>query len=103
MFPQFQRVVTLSVMVILVALFTWIYARYRQQRVYLWMFGWAAIVVHFAGMLLASFSLIPDTLAAWLAYTTLLFAACPFFLSVSPACAAPRRQAVVWIGIVAPA
>ena len=52
MFPQFQRVVTLSVMSILVGLFTWIYVRDRQPRARLWMIGWACIVAHFAGMLL---------------------------------------------------
>ena len=82
MFPQFQRVVTLSVMSILVGLFAWIYVRDRQPRARLWMIGWACIVAHFAGMLLFSFGLIPSRLADWSAYSTLVAAASAFFLSV---------------------
>jgi signal transduction histidine kinase/DNA-binding response OmpR family regulator len=101
--PQFQRVVTLSVMVILVALFTWIYARDHQQRLRLWMIGWSFIVVHFLGGLLVSFSLIPGTMGDWLAYATLVFTACAFFLSVCPTGTTPVRRAVFWAAIVAPA
>ena len=82
--PQFQRIVTLSVMIILVGLFTWIYSRDHQQRLRLWMIGWSFIVVHFLGGLLVSFSLIPAMLGDWLAYATLVFTACAFFLSVCP-------------------
>jgi hypothetical protein len=52
--PQFQRIVTLSVMIILVGLFTWIYSRDHQQRLRLWMIGWSFIVVHFLGGWLVS-------------------------------------------------
>jgi signal transduction histidine kinase/DNA-binding response OmpR family regulator len=101
--PQFQRVVTLSVMVILVALFTWIYAREHQQRLRLWMIGWSFIVIHFLGGLLVSFSLIPSALGDWLAYATLVFTACAFFLSVCPTGSTLTRRAVFWAAIVAPA
>src|SRR5579863_4843721 len=101
--PQFQRVVTLSVMVVLVGLFTWIHARDRQAAVRLWMIGWGFIVLHFLGMLLASFSIIPGVLADWLAYATLLFTACAFFLSVCPTCSTRTRAAVYWAAIVLPA
>jgi signal transduction histidine kinase/DNA-binding response OmpR family regulator len=101
--PQFQRIVTLSVMVILVALFTWIYAREHQQRLRLWMIGWGFIVIHFLGGLLASFSLIPGVVGDWLAYATLVFTACAFFLSVCSTCSTPARRAVYWAAIVAPA
>ena len=101
MFPQFQRVMTLSVMIILVALFTWIYHREHQQRIRLWMIGWMAIVVHFAGNVLWSFHLIPDRLALWLAYTTLIFAACPFFLSVCHL-ATLRGRVLFWAGLFTP-
>ena len=74
MFPHFQRVLTLTVMILLVSLFTWIYSRERHQRVRLWMIGWICILVHFTGMTLESYSLIPTTLASWLAYSTLLLA-----------------------------
>ena len=53
----------MSVMMILVALFTWIYQRDKQQRVRLWMIGWSAILVHFGVSLLASFHLISSSLA----------------------------------------
>ncbi len=103
MFPQFQRVVTLTVMSILVGLFAWIYMRDRQARARLWMIGWACIVAHFAGMLLVSFALIPARLADWSAYSTLIFGASAFFLSVYP----PRRstvgRALFWCALVAPA
>ena len=90
-------------MIVLVALFVWIYARDRQQRVRLWMSGWCSIVAHFAGMLLASFSLIPAKLAEWLAYATLIFAASAFFLSVCRTMTTTRRRMVFWLGIVTPA
>ena len=101
--PQFQRVVTLSVMIVLVALFAWIYAREHQQRLRLWMIGWGCIVIHFLGMLLASFSLMSHTVGDWLAYATLVFTACAFFLSVCPVCITPTRRAVYWGAIVASA
>ncbi len=103
MFPQFQRVVTLSVMSILVGLFTWIYVRDRQPRARLWMIGWASIVAHFAAMLLFSFSLIPSRLADWSAYSTLVAAAAAFFLSVCRTRGTPLGRVLFWAAIVAPA
>jgi signal transduction histidine kinase/DNA-binding response OmpR family regulator len=100
--PQFQRVVTLSVMVVLVALFASIYTREHQQRLRLWMIGWGFIVIHFLGMLLGSFSLMPSAVGDWLAYATLVFTACAFFLSVCPVGSTPARRAVYWGAIVAP-
>lgn len=101
--PQFQRVVTLVVMSILVGLFTWIYLRDRQPRARLWMIGWACIVVHFAGLLMSSFGLIPRRLADWSAYATLILGASAFFLSVGRKRAARRDQFLFWGGIVTPA
>jgi signal transduction histidine kinase len=103
MFPQFQRVVTLTVMVLMVALFTWIYSRERQQRVRLWMIGWICILVHFTGSALDSFSLIPPLAATWLAYATLIFAASAFYLSVSRTCSTARRTMLFWAGLFSPA
>jgi PAS domain S-box-containing protein len=103
MFPQFQRIVTLSVMSILVGLFYWIYQRDRQQRARLWMLGWAAIVVHFAGMLLFAFKLIPSRLADWSAYATLILGAAAFFLSVCRPRATVPGRLLFWAGLVAPA
>jgi len=102
MFPQFQRVVTLSVMSILVGLFTWIYVRDRQPRARFWMIGWSCIVAHFAGMLLFSFKLIPSRLADWSAYSTLVFGASAFFLSVCPSRGNVRDRFLFWCAIVAP-
>lgn len=103
MFPQFQRIVTLSVMSILVGLFAWIYRRDRQPRARLWMIGWACIVAHFAGMLFASFGLIPPRLAEWSAYATLIFGASAFFLSVCRARVGRLGRSMFWAAIVAPA
>jgi PAS domain S-box-containing protein len=103
MFPQFQRVVTLSVMSVLVGLFGWIYARDRQPRARLWMIGWACIVAHFAGMLLFSFGLIPSRLANWSAYSTLVAAASAFFLSVCRTRGTPMGRVLFWAALVTPA
>jgi signal transduction histidine kinase/DNA-binding response OmpR family regulator len=102
MFPQFQRVITLSVMIVLVTLFTWIYTHEHQQRIRLWMIGWIAIVVHFAGNVFWSFHCIPDRIALWLAYATLLFAVCPFFLSVCRLQATRGGRALFWGGLFTP-
>ena len=101
--PQFQRVVTLSVMSILVGLFTWIYVRDRHPRARLWMIGWACIVVHFAGMLLFSCGLISSQLTDWLAYSTLIAAASAFFLSVCQTRRTARGYLLFWAAIVTPA
>jgi signal transduction histidine kinase/ActR/RegA family two-component response regulator len=100
---QFGHVLTVSVMVVLVTLFTWIYLRDRQQRVRLWMMGWVAIMVHFGGGLLAVFSVISGRPADWLAYSTLLVAAACFFISVTEIGASPAGLALYLGGTVAPA
>jgi signal transduction histidine kinase/CheY-like chemotaxis protein len=100
---QFQRIVTLSVMFILVALFTWMYLRDRRQRARLWMFGWTAIVIHFAGAAAMAFHAIPPLLAHWQAYATLVVAAAAFFLSVSGLCRTHARLAVFWGALFVPA
>jgi signal transduction histidine kinase/CheY-like chemotaxis protein len=82
-------------MTVLVALFTWIYVRDREQRIRLWMTGWIAILFHFLGGTLAAFHVIGEQFAAWLAYTTLIAAAYSFFLSVSRPCAAAGRRAAI--------
>ncbi len=102
MFPQFGRVVTLVVMTILVTLFTWIHQRDQHPRVRLWLLGWAAIVAHFAAALLYSFKAIPEILADWMAYSTLVVAAACFFLSVSDSIASRSRRAIFGALIVVP-
>jgi signal transduction histidine kinase len=101
--PQFGRLVTVSVMVGLVALFTWIYRRDRQQRVRLWMIGWSAILVHFAAALLNSFHLIPKLVADWVACTTLVAAGTSFLLSVCATCSSLPRRWAFGGGLVTPA
>ncbi len=90
-------------MMILVALFTWIYQRDKQQRVRLWMIGWSAILVHFGVSLLESFHLIRSSLADWLAYATLIVAAASFLVSVCPNCATWRWRSLFLFGLTAPA
>ncbi len=101
--PQFGRVLAVSVMAILLALFTWIYHRDRQQRVRLWMMGWMAIVAHFGAGLADAYHLIPPRLADWLAYTTLLAAAACFYLSITQLATTARRRALYLCGFIAPA
>ncbi|HVO97044.1 MAG TPA: response regulator [Bryobacteraceae bacterium] len=101
--PQFGRVVAVSVMAILVALFTWIYLRDRQQRVRLWMMGWIAIVVHLGAGLAAAYHMIPPRLADWMAYTTLLATAACFYLSVTRVANTPRGLLLYIGGFITPA
>ena len=97
MTAQFDRALVLIVMSVLVVLFASIYVRSRQRRARLWMAGWVAIEIHFAGSTLVGYSLISPTLAGWLAYATLLPAAACFFLSVSDCIRTSLRRAVFWI------
>jgi signal transduction histidine kinase/ActR/RegA family two-component response regulator len=90
-------------MMILVALFTWIYRRDRQQRVRLWMIGWSAILVHFGAALLDSFHLIQSGLADWLAYSTLIIAAASFLVSMCAVAESERGRIVFLCGLVLPA
>jgi signal transduction histidine kinase/CheY-like chemotaxis protein len=90
-------------MMILVALFTWIYQRDKQQRVRLWMIGWSAILMHFGVGLLDSFHLMKAGLAGWLAYATLIGAGAAFLVSVCPNCSVLRWRVVFLGGLVAPA
>ena len=94
---------TLSVITVLFALFVWIYARQRQQRVCLWMCGWCSIVIHFGGLFLGSFSLIPSKLSDWLAYATLILAASAFLLSVCQTLTTRFQHLAFWMGAAMPA
>jgi signal transduction histidine kinase/CheY-like chemotaxis protein len=91
--PQhFDRVLVLSVMTILVALFAWIYRRDRSPSARLWMMGWIAIEVHFLAAGLFAFSRISELTADWVAYATLLVTAACFFLSVTDMFHAARQK-----------
>ncbi|MBV8551781.1 MAG: response regulator [Acidobacteriaceae bacterium] len=103
MFPQFGRVITLLVMMLLVILFTWIHIRDRQPRMRLCLLGWAMIVIHFASSLLFSFALIPETVSNWIAYSTLIVAGTSFFLSVSETLALWPRRIVFFSLVIIPA
>src|SRR5262245_12023526 len=86
-------------MTILVSLFTWIYIRDRQRRFALWVWGWAAILVHFAALLLLEFKLLSGLLAGWIAVMTLEICGSCFFLSVSRACST-RAKRLMFLGLV---
>ncbi len=94
MSPQFERIVIISIMTILVSLFTWMYLRDRQRRMGLWMLGWVSILLHFAALTLIEFHLISVKPAKLVAMGTLILAGMCFLLSVSQACATTRRRAI---------
>src|SRR5947209_12176670 len=96
MSPQFERVVIITIMSILVSLFTWIYMRDRQQRVGVWLLGWFWILVHFVDLTLLEFKLLPVNPAKLVAIGTLRLAGMSFLLSVSKACATWPRRALVF-------
>src|SRR5437764_1561553 len=99
MSSQFERVVIITIMTILVTLFSWIYMRDRQQRMGLWMLGWVWILIHFAALALVEFKLLPPQLARFVAIATLHLAGMSFLLSVSKACTTwPRR--LVFLSLV---
>src|SRR5579871_1175405 len=102
MSPRFEQIVLCSVMSVLVALFTWIYVRNREQRVGLWMMGWIAILAHFAVNLMANFSLLGPQWTDFLAVATLDLAGVSFVLSVSRVYATPRRRALYFLMLGVP-
>jgi len=101
--PQFNRILVLAVMTVLVAMFAWIYARDRQARARFWMIGWLAIEVHFGSSVLLGFHRIPPGLALWLAYSTLLVVAACFYKSVSESCSGRASGVLFWGLLFAPA
>jgi signal transduction histidine kinase/DNA-binding response OmpR family regulator len=100
---HFDRVLVLSVMSVLVALFAWIYRRDRRPSARLWMMGWIAIEIHFLAAGLFAFSRLSPRTAEWVAYATLLVAASCFFLSVTGAFQTVRRKLIFWGLLFAPA
>jgi signal transduction histidine kinase/DNA-binding response OmpR family regulator len=99
MSPQFERIVVISIMTILVSLFAWMYLRDRQRRMKLWMLGWISILIHFSALTLREFHLLAGKPASLIAIATLDLAGMSFLLSVSQACATPRRRAL-FLGLV---
>lgn len=97
MSPQLEQVVIFSIMSILVTLFTWIYIRNRRQRVGLWMLGWIAMLVHFAALLLSSFSLLSLNWTKFIKVGTLEVAGVSFVLSVSEAYGTTRRRILYFL------
>jgi signal transduction histidine kinase/CheY-like chemotaxis protein len=102
-YSQFNRILILSVMTILVGLFTWMYFRDRDKRARLWMVGWIMIEIHFLAGALNGYRLIPDIWENWLVYATLLACAASFFLSVSGGFSSRRRTLVFWLLLCLPA
>jgi signal transduction histidine kinase/CheY-like chemotaxis protein len=100
---HFDRVLVISVMTILVALFAWIYHRDRTPGARLWMMGWIAIEIHFVAAGLFAFSRISSRTSDWVAYATLLVTAACFFLSVTNAFREARQRIVFWGLLFTPA
>jgi len=78
-----EQLAVFSVMSILVTLFAWIYVRDPQQRVAWWMFGWIAVLIHFAARVLWSYALVPAAWTIFLKTSMLAIAGMSFHLSVS--------------------
>ncbi|HLJ29540.1 MAG TPA: PAS domain S-box protein [Candidatus Angelobacter sp.] len=97
MSPLLEQIVIFSVMSVLVTLFTWIYIRNRQQRVGLWMLGWIAIFIHFAAIMMASFSLLSASWTSFIRVGTLEVAGTSFVLSVSEAYGTTRRRILYFL------
>lgn len=92
MTPLAGHILVLSVMTVLVALFTWLYLRNREEGLWLWIIGWIAVLLHFAAGLFAAMSLLSQQLSEWMAVSTLVVAGTSFLLSVSAACATRIRR-----------
>lgn len=94
MSPQLERVVIITVMSILVSLFTWIYLRDRERPMGFWMLGWVCVLIHFAALTLLEFHVLSLRPAVLVAISTLQLAAISFLLSVSAAITTPVRRAI---------
>ncbi|HSU33712.1 MAG TPA: ATP-binding protein [Bryobacteraceae bacterium] len=103
MSSQLGHGVVFFVMAVLVALFAWIYRRDRQQRVGLWMTGWAAILLDFATSWAFTFALVPQRLRDWMAVFTLEVAGGCFLFSVSRAFATARPRLFLSCFVILPA
>jgi signal transduction histidine kinase len=103
MSPQLSRGVVFFVMAILVALFAWIYQRGRQERVGLWMIGWAAILLDFATVWAFTFALLSRRLVDWMEVFTLEVAGACFLFSVSKAFATARQRLFLSCFVILPA
>ena len=88
----FESYVIAAVLGIMVALFGWIYLGDRQARVRLWLFGWIAVLLHFASIPLEHASIISKGQGIWIAIATLLVAGTFFLLSVSEVFSAARSR-----------
>jgi two-component system, cell cycle sensor histidine kinase and response regulator CckA len=80
--PPFEQLVVFLVMTILVGLFAWIYLRDRGKTAGLWMFGWVAILAHFATPIVSG-SAAPRPFSTWVRVATLIIAGSCFLFSVS--------------------
>jgi two-component system cell cycle sensor histidine kinase/response regulator CckA len=91
MLSTFEQIIVFAVMSILVVLFASIYRREPQKKYRLWMFGWTAILVHFAVPLAAHWRAFSPKLSVWCSLATLLIAGSYFLLSVSEVYIGRRR------------
>src|SRR5262245_57658555 len=83
MSQHFQDILVLTMMSVLVTLFTWLYLRERRRELALWLWGWIFISFHFAVPVIDSFVHAPPSLTFWVHAVTLVVAGTAFFLSVS--------------------
>lgn len=81
--PRFEELVVFVVMAILVSLFAWIYRRDRGKTAGLWLFGWVAILAHFATPLISGAAHWPPPVTVWVRVATLIVAGSCFLFSVS--------------------
>jgi PAS domain S-box-containing protein len=105
MSQHFQDILVLTMMSVLVTLFTWFYLRERRRELALWLWGWIFICLHFAIPVIDSFVHAPSLLRAWsllrdwLHPVTLVVAGTAFFLSVSEVFRKLRERVIFLIFI----
>jgi len=98
--PGIESYIVFSVMV---ALFAWLYARDRNPRVKLWLYGWIAVLVHMIGPPLRHASLITNGQSVWITTACFQVAGTFFLLSVSKVFVTPRRRLAFVAGVTLPA
>jgi hypothetical protein len=89
------------VFTLMVALFAWLYARDPHPRVKLWLLGWIAVLLHFAGSPLQHAGLITTGESIWITTALYQVAGTFFLLSVSEVFATPRKRLAFVVCITA--
>src|SRR2546423_8213626 len=102
MSPFFEHLVVVGIMSFLVALFTWIYVRDRQQSRGLWMIGWMAMLGHVTTNLFSGSALVSAQWIAFLRILALEMASVSFLLSFSEVYTGIRKRGVFLLVVGAP-